>query len=104
MWDSACKGACESWDAIHENARSKARCTCGEVGSCDENTAYLLCKHIWICMSHFEVQWKYCHGCGTLYQGPAGLAYCAGTLTRPARLLLAAAVALCAQRVEHELH
>ena len=51
VWNSACKGACETWDAIHENARGKAKCTCEEVGTCDENTAYLLCKHIWICMS-----------------------------------------------------
>ena len=97
VWPSACKGACETWDAIHENARGKAKCTCDEVGTCDENTAFLLCKHIWICMSHFEVQWKYCHGCGTIYKGPTGLEYCAGMLSAPpARVLtmLATAIAI----------
>ena len=99
VWPSACKGACETWDAIHENVRGKAKCTCEEVGTCDENTAFLLCKHIWICMSHFEVQWKYCHGCGTIYAGPLGLEYCAGVLSAPpgrALAVLATALAVAA--------
>lgn len=95
-WPAACKGSCEAWDSIHENARGKAKCTCEDVGSCDENTAFLLCKHIWICMSHFEVQWKYCHGCGSIYKGPTGLAYCAGVLSAPPARALAVLAALLA--------